>query len=210
MAEAHGLGPCQCGFDSHRPYSIEGHGDARRHGQHRLAAIIEADLPVAVTVFTSRGYEGTAMIKTGPNVDKKFYQVGEALFRGGRRDTGLPACMACHGPSGRGNPGGAVVSRSALLDADVTTSVDVPSCGMVSAPAITPSPSEPIALGRMKPCSMTPRPSAMLPRIIAADPEPRVSDANSSNTSWTTRVDRAVIRRVRRSNGAANSCPLAA
>ena len=34
-----------------------------------------------------------------------FAQRGEALFRGGRKESGLPACMACHGPSGRGNPG---------------------------------------------------------------------------------------------------------
>jgi cytochrome c553 len=29
---------------------------------------------------------------------------GEKLFRGGDADKGVPACMACHGPSGRGNP----------------------------------------------------------------------------------------------------------
>lgn len=29
---------------------------------------------------------------------------GEALFRGGDKDKGTAACMACHGPTGRGNP----------------------------------------------------------------------------------------------------------
>ncbi len=29
---------------------------------------------------------------------------GEALYRGGNADTGVPACLACHGPSGKGNP----------------------------------------------------------------------------------------------------------
>jgi len=29
---------------------------------------------------------------------------GEALYRGGDADSGTPACLACHGPSGRGNP----------------------------------------------------------------------------------------------------------
>ncbi|MEM7465362.1 MAG: c-type cytochrome [Pseudomonadota bacterium] len=28
---------------------------------------------------------------------------GEALYRGGNADSGLPACMACHGPNGAGN-----------------------------------------------------------------------------------------------------------
>lgn len=29
---------------------------------------------------------------------------GEALFRGGNLETGVAACMACHGPTGAGNP----------------------------------------------------------------------------------------------------------
>jgi cytochrome c553 len=44
-------------------------------------------------------------IAEGPNQGKKFYQVGERLWRGGDEARGIPACMACHGPDGRGNPG---------------------------------------------------------------------------------------------------------
>jgi cytochrome c553 len=29
---------------------------------------------------------------------------GQALYRGGNSDAGVAACMACHGPTGRGNP----------------------------------------------------------------------------------------------------------
>ncbi len=29
---------------------------------------------------------------------------GEALYRGGNKEAKVPACLACHGPSGRGNP----------------------------------------------------------------------------------------------------------
>jgi cytochrome c553 len=57
---------------------------------------------------TQKGQAGVAddtVIATGPNADKKFYQVGEKLYRAGRPADGLPACMACHGPAGRGNPG---------------------------------------------------------------------------------------------------------
>lgn len=39
--------------------------------------------------------------------DEAFRDKGQALFRGGDHDAGLPACMACHGPAGRGNPGAA-------------------------------------------------------------------------------------------------------
>ena len=37
--------------------------------------------------------------------DTKFVSRGEALYRGGDAKNGVPACMACHGPDGRGNPG---------------------------------------------------------------------------------------------------------
>ncbi len=30
---------------------------------------------------------------------------GQRLYRGGSRDSEIPACIACHGPNGRGNPG---------------------------------------------------------------------------------------------------------
>jgi len=37
--------------------------------------------------------------------DSKLVARGEALYRGGDSASGTPACMACHGPDGRGNPG---------------------------------------------------------------------------------------------------------
>jgi len=37
--------------------------------------------------------------------DAKLVARGEALYRGGDARLGVPACMACHGPDGRGNPG---------------------------------------------------------------------------------------------------------
>jgi len=36
--------------------------------------------------------------------DASLVARGEALYRGGNVDTGAAACMACHGPTGRGNP----------------------------------------------------------------------------------------------------------
>jgi cytochrome c553 len=35
----------------------------------------------------------------------KFYEVGQKLYRGGDAARGIPACTACHGPTGAGNPG---------------------------------------------------------------------------------------------------------
>jgi cytochrome c553 len=36
--------------------------------------------------------------------DASTVRRGEALYRGGNSATGTAACLACHGPSGRGNP----------------------------------------------------------------------------------------------------------
>ena len=36
--------------------------------------------------------------------DASLLARGEALYRGGNKDSGAAACLACHGPSGRGNP----------------------------------------------------------------------------------------------------------
>lgn len=51
------------------------------------------------------GIADDTLITTGANAGKKFYQIGERLFRAGDIARGIPACMACHGPSGAGNPG---------------------------------------------------------------------------------------------------------
>ena len=37
---------------------------------------------------------------------------GEALYRGGNKERGTPACMACHGPNGSGNPAASYPSIS--------------------------------------------------------------------------------------------------
>ena len=73
------------------------------------AGLSEQDMrDIGAYFATQHGNAGVAddsVIKSGPNVDKKFYQVGQALFRGGRVADKIPACLACHGPTGRGNPG---------------------------------------------------------------------------------------------------------
>lgn len=40
---------------------------------------------------------------TGREADAKLVSLGEAIYRGGAKDTHVTACTACHGPSGRGN-----------------------------------------------------------------------------------------------------------
>jgi cytochrome c553 len=39
-----------------------------------------------------------------PVADVATIASGEELYRGGDDEAGIPACLACHGPTGRGNP----------------------------------------------------------------------------------------------------------
>ena len=56
------------------------------------------------------GVADETLVAEGPNQGRKFYQIGERLWRGGDAERGIPACMACHGPTGHGNPGPAYPS----------------------------------------------------------------------------------------------------
>jgi len=47
-------------------------------------------------------YEGQT--PTGLEADPSFWQAGESLYRSGDPARSIPACIACHGPVGRGNP----------------------------------------------------------------------------------------------------------
>lgn len=51
------------------------------------------------------GVADDSLIAEGPNQGRRFYEVGEELFRAGKSDGSVPACQACHGPTGTGNPG---------------------------------------------------------------------------------------------------------
>jgi|SRR5882757_646713 cytochrome c553 len=44
-----------------------------------------------------------AQVNTGLESDPSYWQAGEKLYRAGDKARDIPACMACHGPTGRGN-----------------------------------------------------------------------------------------------------------
>jgi len=47
-----------------------------------------------------------AGMKLNPGqADPAQVDVGKAIYKGGIAEIGVPACMACHGPTGNGNPG---------------------------------------------------------------------------------------------------------
>lgn len=73
------------------------------------ATLTEQDMRDIGAYFGSQkviaGVADEAVIAEGPNAGKKFYQIGESIYRGGKPSAGVPACAACHGPAGAGMPG---------------------------------------------------------------------------------------------------------
>lgn len=62
-----------------------------------VAALNDEDISNIAAYYASlKGTTGTA--------SPEHVETGERLYRAGDASTGLAACMACHGPSGRGNP----------------------------------------------------------------------------------------------------------
>lgn len=49
-------------------------------------------------------YFASQKLKLGAATDKELALKGQRIYRGGIAETGVPACMACHGPSGHGIP----------------------------------------------------------------------------------------------------------
>jgi len=49
----------------------------------------------------------------GLEADPSFWKAGYALYRSGDKARNIPACIACHGPVGRGNPAGGYPSLRA-------------------------------------------------------------------------------------------------
>lgn len=44
-----------------------------------------------------------AQAPAGLEADPSYWEAGQKLYRGGNPQTNVPACIACHGPVGRGN-----------------------------------------------------------------------------------------------------------
>jgi cytochrome c553 len=60
--------------------------------------------PLSETDMASMSAYFSRQQRTPGSADPKFVSQGEKLYRGGNPESHTPACMACHGPSGHGNP----------------------------------------------------------------------------------------------------------
>ena len=59
--------------------------------------------PLSSADMVDLGAYFDTLVNTGLEADPSYWQAGEKLYRGGDRERGIPACMACHGPTGAGN-----------------------------------------------------------------------------------------------------------
>ena len=59
--------------------------------------------PLSAQDMADLGAYFDTLTNTGLEADPSNWQGGEKLYRGGDSARGIPACMACHGPTGRGN-----------------------------------------------------------------------------------------------------------
>lgn len=62
------------------------------------APLSEQDMKDIAAYFAGR------KLKLGAAKNKELALKGQRIYRGGIIDTGVPACMSCHGPSGHGIP----------------------------------------------------------------------------------------------------------
>jgi len=74
-----------------------------------VEGLTEQDMRDIGAYFASQtsgaGVADDAVVEEGTYAGMKFYEIGQQIYRGGDPARGIPACLACHGPSGAGNPG---------------------------------------------------------------------------------------------------------
>ncbi len=81
--------------------------DGRRTGKAGDASA--AMMPAMAVTLSDQNMEDVAayfsqQAASGLEADPSYWQAGEKLYRSGDRARAIPACAACHGPTGRGNP----------------------------------------------------------------------------------------------------------
>src|SRR5271154_5087811 len=59
--------------------------------------------PLSAQDMADLGAYFDTLTNSGLEADPSDWQAGEKLYRGGDKARGIPACIACHGPTGLGN-----------------------------------------------------------------------------------------------------------
>ncbi len=75
---------------------------AKKRNNPVMQAIVD---PLSEQDFADLGAYFAVQTPAGLEADPSYWKAGEVLFRSGDTTRNIPACAACHGPSGQGNPG---------------------------------------------------------------------------------------------------------
>lgn len=76
---------------------------AFKEGRRKSPIMMPMAAPLSSQDMADLGAHFGGLVNTGLNADPAYWQAGEKLYRGGDKAREIPACMACHGPTGRGN-----------------------------------------------------------------------------------------------------------
>jgi cytochrome c553 len=74
-----------------------------KEGKRSNPVMMPIVAPLSADDFADLGAYFDSLTNTGLEADPSFWKAGEKLYRGGDQGRGIPACMACHGPTGAGN-----------------------------------------------------------------------------------------------------------
>jgi cytochrome c553 len=74
-----------------------------KEGKRNNAIMMPNAMTLSPQDMADLGAYFDSLPNTGLEADPSYYKAGEKLYRGGSQARGIPACMACHGPTGRGN-----------------------------------------------------------------------------------------------------------
>jgi len=77
---------------------------AYQAGEREDALMSTFAAPLSAQDAADIGAYFEAQALTPKTADPALIEMGEQLYRAGVADRGVPACIACHGPAGKGNP----------------------------------------------------------------------------------------------------------
>ena len=77
-----------------------------KEGKRNNAIMMSIAMSLQPDDMADLGAYFDSQVNTGLEADPSFWEAGEKLYRAGDKTRGIPACMACHGPTGRGNEPG--------------------------------------------------------------------------------------------------------
>jgi cytochrome c553 len=74
-------------------------------GEQRADPVMAGQVaPLTPEDMANLGAYFATLTPAGGFVSEERVTLGERIYRGGNQDSGVPACIACHGPNGAGDP----------------------------------------------------------------------------------------------------------